>query len=254
MGVQVYGNFTGSLSNGGETLILRDAAGNIVTMVDYDDENGWSREADGLGQSLELIASNSDPGAAASWKASGAPGGSPGQGNSTAAIHAVRLNEIFASGSPTNVAGASDWLELYNSGATTVNLAGWSVSDDSNPRRFVFLAGVQLAAGAYLQVWCDAATNQAGLHTGFALSASEESVFLYDANTNRVDAVTYGLQIPTHSIGRGEAVSSWTLTLPTPGARNEEVALSTKQAPIVPLPQSFLPPGEIGKSHPRHPL
>ena len=223
--VRVYGNFTGTLSNGGEMLILRDPAGNIVTMVDYDDENGWPREADGLGQSLELIALNGDVGAASSWKASGVAGGSPGQANSAASLHAVRLNEIFANGNATNAAGSADWIELYNSGATTVNLAGWSVSDDSNPRRFVFPAGIQLAAGAYLQVWC--ATNSPGLQTGFALSANEESVFLYDANTNRVDAVTYGLQIPTHSIGCGEAVATWTLTVPTPGARNEEVALST---------------------------
>src|SRR5690606_28986585 len=39
--VQVHGYFTGSLGNGGEIIALRDAAGAIVTLVAYDDENGW---------------------------------------------------------------------------------------------------------------------------------------------------------------------------------------------------------------------
>jgi len=43
-----------------------------------------------------------------------------------------------------------DWIELYNASASTVNLADLSLSDDALlPRRWVFPAGVTLAAGAY---------------------------------------------------------------------------------------------------------
>lgn len=224
--VQVQGRFEGALSNGGETLILRDADGNVVTMVDYDDENAWPKAADGTGRSLELHDVNGDPGAAANWLASSAPGGSPAAQNSSAGSYAIRLNEIFASGNPTNSTAASDWIELHNSGLTSVDLSGWSITDDSNPRRFVFPSGTQLAAGGYLQLWCDTNTTAAGLHTGFGLNSREETVLLYDSNTNRVDAVTYGLQLPGFSIGRSELNATWTLTLPTAAARNEDSGLS----------------------------
>ena len=67
--VQVAGAFSGTLSNGGEPLILRDEAGNVVTMVEYDDENGWATAADGTGQSLELIDAHGEAGAVSNWKA-----------------------------------------------------------------------------------------------------------------------------------------------------------------------------------------
>jgi hypothetical protein len=73
-------------------------------------------------------------------------------------------------------------------------------------------------------VWCDSATNSSGLHTGFALGKGGETVSLFDANTNRVDALTFGLQLTDYTVGRvGE---DWVLTSPTPGAANATVALA----------------------------
>src|SRR5687767_2059228 len=81
--VQIVDAFSGTLRDGGETLILRDEAGNVVTMVEYDDENGWATAADGSGQSLELIDAHGEAGAVSNWKASGTSGGSPGNANSS---------------------------------------------------------------------------------------------------------------------------------------------------------------------------
>ena len=51
----VVGNYTGTLSNGGEKVRLRDDIGNKVDEVCYYDGGHWSKYADGYGSSLELI-------------------------------------------------------------------------------------------------------------------------------------------------------------------------------------------------------
>lgn len=61
---------SGALSNGGEDIILMDAQGNMVDVVDYENGGDWPIEANGEGSSLELCdpdRDNSDP---ANWKAS----------------------------------------------------------------------------------------------------------------------------------------------------------------------------------------
>jgi len=118
-----------------------------------------------------------------------------------------------------------DWVELRNSSGGAVNLAGWSLSDDSNPRKFVFPAGTSIAAGGFLVVWCDTNSVAPGLHTQFALSRDGDSIFLYDANTNRMDAVGFGLQLANRTIGH--VAGAWTLTQPTPGTANLATALSS---------------------------
>jgi hypothetical protein len=196
-------------------------------MVEYDDENAWPKGADGSGYSLELLDVSGDAGAPANWSVSVEVGGSPGEANGSFTPRTVRLNEIFASGNATNVVSASDWVELHNTGTETVDLSGWSLTDDSDPRRYVFPAGTQIGAGGFLRVWCDANVSGGGLRTGFGLNSREETVLLYDANTNRVDAVSYGIQVPEFSIGRSEVDGTWTLNVATPEARNEDAGLSS---------------------------
>ena len=67
------------------------------------------------------------------------------------ALGDVVLNEIMAENLSTVTNGGTlpDWIELRNHGASATNLAGWSLSDDSNPRKFVFPANTPLAAGGY---------------------------------------------------------------------------------------------------------
>ncbi|MGK4277539.1 lamin tail domain-containing protein, partial [Escherichia coli] len=46
-----------------------------------------------------------------------------------------------------------DWVELFNPGPTDVELGGWSLSDDGDPRKFVFpaatLPGRRICAGRH---------------------------------------------------------------------------------------------------------
>lgn len=72
----VLGEFSGSLSNGGEWLQVQNAAGTVLTSFAYDDMAPWPAKADGLGLSLER-SGLAEAGSASSWRASMAVGGSP---------------------------------------------------------------------------------------------------------------------------------------------------------------------------------
>ncbi len=226
--VIVQGRFTGSLDNGGERLALLDRDGNIVTSLDYNDAGGWPTAADGSGASLQMINVFGEPDDPANWQASPQPAGSPGVAdNLTAPPPVVRLNEIAAlnAGSVANGTNFPDWVELHNASPDAADLTDWSLTDDGNPRKFVFPPGTTLAAGAFLVVWCDADTNAPGLHSGFALDADGESVFLFNASTARVDAISFGRQLADFTIGRID--SEWRLTLPTPNATNRAAATAS---------------------------
>ena len=226
-GVSVFGHYTGNLDNGGERIAILDRNGQVVTAVHYDDEDGWPTAPDGGGYSLEIIDTNGDPNAPANWRASAAVNGTPGSPSTAPAAGNVVLNEIAAEnlGSVTNGGLFPDWIELYNRGSNTVSLADWSLSDDSNARKFVIPSGTNLPAGGYLVIWCDTATNAPGLHTGFALGRNGETVSLFDNATNRVDAFTFGLQLPNHTVGR--VGGNWQLTVPSPNTTNIAVTLAS---------------------------
>ncbi len=225
-GVPVAGFFGGSLANEGERVALLDPTGRTVSAVTYADSYPWPTTADGLGPSLELIDPFADPNDPANWQPSTQPNGSPGAANGTPLAPTVRLNELYAANNTTT--SGSDWLELHNPGATPLSLAGWSVSDNTDPRRFVFPAETTIPAAGYLVLWCDTVTSQPGLHAGFGLGDQSETVTLYNASTTRVDAVTYGPQIPGFTLGRVDATApAWTLTEPTPGAPNEPATLGS---------------------------
>jgi hypothetical protein len=219
-GTTVFGYYGGNLNNGGELVALVDASGNVVTEVTYNNKGGWPTAADGGGYSLELIDPYGDLNSPANWRASSVPNGTPGFAPVTPSLGNVVLNEIAADNqtSVPNGGGYPDWLEIHNGGANSTNLINWSLSDSGNARSFVFSNTTTIAAGGYLVVWCDTNTAAPGLHTGFALSKSGENVFLYDANTNRVDAVSFGQQISDLTLGRVNGL--WQLTTPTPNAPN----------------------------------
>lgn len=244
-GVAVFGWFADKLANGGERLALKDAQGRTVVSVDYDDENGWPTEPDGRGPTLELVDPEGDPDDPANWRPSTVLFGTPGQAPSPPpAPSPVRLNELMADNRSAvpHSGGWPDWVELYNAGSDPVDLTGWSLSDDGNPRKFVFTQGPVLPAGGYLVVWCDSATNDpVGLCTGFALDRQGESLFLYDPAGHRADAVSFGLQVPDLSLGRVD--DEWHLTVPTPGGPNVPAPVASQTNLVLNEWLANAPPG-----------
>ena len=110
----------GTLSNGGESIVLVDAAGTFADSVAYDDGNGWPTAADGDGPSLilcDLSADNNDP---ANWQAST---------TGTGVFAGVNMDEeIFASPEAANSCatdpqvGFADTNETVNENVGTVQV------------------------------------------------------------------------------------------------------------------------------------
>src|SRR5262249_39580155 len=215
--------FSGKLAQAGERVAIKDAMGRTVFAVNFSNAGGWPIPP--VGYSLELNDPAGDPDDPANWRVGARAHRPPRKNLRGPALGAVRLNEIMALNSSTLTNGGTtpDWIEIVNTGATTVNLAGWSLSNDGNPRKFVFPSPTSLAAGGYLLVYCDSQTNAPGLHTRFALSGQGDHVFLYDALSRRVDGVSFGPQVPDFSLGRIDG--TWQLTLPTPKAPNQPAEL-----------------------------
>src|SRR2546423_81169 len=66
----------------------------------------------------------------------------------------------------------SDWIEIYNSAATNVNLAGWALTDDpTHATRWIF-PSTNLTAKGFMVVFASSknrAVAGAELHTDFSL-------------------------------------------------------------------------------------
>lgn len=78
--VPVLGQWVGGkLSNGGERVVLRDPASNVIHDFTYNDASPWPVEADGGGPSLEVINVDGNYDDPNNWKASGLQG-TPGSG------------------------------------------------------------------------------------------------------------------------------------------------------------------------------
>ena len=108
------------------------------------------------------------------------------------------INEIMASND--NVATDEfgeydDWIEVYNTGLSFINLGDYYLSDDINILDKYNFPSITLAPNEYFIVWADDdEEDQGDNHATFKLSASGEAVYLSDANFNLVDGLTFGEQ------------------------------------------------------------
>ncbi len=116
------------------------------------------------------------------------------------------INEFMASNSATafdTFGEFDDWIEIYNNGSTSVNMAGYMLSDNHNrPDKFIFPSGTILGPDQYIVVWADNAPQQGPLHADFGLSASGEEVILSRPDTSTVDYFVFGEQATDISEGR----------------------------------------------------
>ena len=103
----------------------------------------------------------------------------------------VRLNEVLpknSDGCPDEVNERNDWVELYNTSNAAVDLAGYSLTDDTaSPRKSVIPEGVTIAAKSALLFWADDSPDQGKTHLAFKFKAKVEEVVLYDADARQVD-------------------------------------------------------------------
>ncbi|HUT93242.1 MAG TPA: Ig-like domain-containing protein [Thermoguttaceae bacterium] len=76
----VAGEFSGSLSNEGERIVLVDADGAVIHDFSYDDEDGWPTGADGEDYTLQIKEVSGEYNDPDNWEASAGKGGTPGTG------------------------------------------------------------------------------------------------------------------------------------------------------------------------------
>jgi hypothetical protein len=184
-----------------DAVLLSDAEGELVDVADWEDGDApvgksWGRIPNGTGDFKTLSTPTS---AAANIDNTVAPPPT-----------AVVINELVAKAADDG----DDWLELYNSGESEVDLSGWTVGDAGGDS-YALVDGTVLAAGAYLVL--------------------EKSAF--DFGLGKADSLTLknleGTWVDATSWVDGDAPkgSSWgrfpdgtgsfqTLTSPTKGAEN----------------------------------
>ncbi len=138
----------------------------------------------------------------------------------------VVINEFVASnqsGAQDESGGFADWVELHNTSAQAISLAGWYLSDDqSNPLRWRIPAGISIPAGGYLIIWTDADSLDGPLHTNFRLSAAGEDLVLSNSAGQLVDLVNFPLQITDTAYARiPNGTGPFTYRVPTFAANNQ---------------------------------
>ena len=127
----------------------------------------------------------------------------------------------------------SDWIEIYNSGTSSVDLGSWSLSDNENiPDKWKFPEGTIILPDSYLVVLADELSEviqSKHLHTNFKLSGDGEFLGLFDKDGNSRSAFNkkYPKQYNFYSYGistdSGEEVY---FSRPTPGSRNSGPSFS----------------------------
>ncbi|HCC31607.1 MAG TPA: hypothetical protein DEQ03_16390 [Marinilabiliales bacterium] len=127
----------------------------------------------------------------------------------------VVINEINYKSATTHDCG--DWVELFNTTNSRLDLSGWVFKDGDNAHGFVFPQGTFIDAGGFLVLYEDDVkfkliypnlTNVVGAFE-FGLSGTEDALRLYDIQGNLTDSVLYMSDDPWPSISddKGETLS-----------------------------------------------
>ena len=117
-----------------------------------------------------------------------------------------------------------DWIELYYNTEHTINLAGYSLTDNlSEPYMWVF-PNIEISGEGFLLIWADNDQEDGPLHTNFKLTSDGEDIGLYDINGNLIDGLSFDAQSEDISYGRvTDGMNEWQFfENPTPGISNEE--------------------------------
>lgn len=136
------------------------------------------------------------------------------------------VNELMASNRTTiqdEWGEYGDWIEIYNSNPSPVNLEGLLLTDNPQTPDKWELPSVEIAGHGHLLIWADGDTTQGALHAAFKLSAGGEYVGLDERDgVVPIDRLSFGAQNADISYGRlPDGGSDWTtMSTPTPGTSN----------------------------------
>jgi hypothetical protein len=117
----------------------------------------------------------------------------------------IYINEILASNLAADYDATTsdypDWIEIFNSSASLVNIGGYYLTTDpENVKMWKIPDGFTVPANGYVAFWADESnvTN----HTNFELSKEGGFIGLYSSTGIVSDSFSYGFQIRDISFGR----------------------------------------------------
>ena len=162
----------------------------------------------------------------------------------------LKINEYSCSNiaGPTDAYGQQeDWVELYNTTATNINLTGWYLSDKaSNPTKWQIPSGT-INANGFKMVYCSGRNTVNGqeLHPNFKLTQTDnEWILISNTLGTIVDSIKIvRLTKSNHSVGRStNGAIDWKLfTTPTPNANNTGAVNFYTPTPVMSLASGFYP-------------
>ena len=144
----------------------------------------------------------------------------------------MRINEVLVINEDNFVddyGKRHGWIELFNTSAGTVNIAGCFLTDDkNNPKKYPIPKGdvlTQIPPHQHTLFWADGEPNRGTFHVNFTLDPSKENyIALYDADgKSLIDEITIpAAQKPDVSYGRIiDGKEEWAqLTKVTPSINN----------------------------------
>jgi hypothetical protein len=163
-------NTLSSLANGGELVTLLAADNSTIHSFIYDDIDNWPSLADGQGASMEVIDTNGDYGDPLNWLPSRDVGGTPGSADPLlASPSSLRVTEIMYN--PV-VGTGSEFMELINSGTTTIDLANYRLIEGVE-FDFTLASSTMIAPGERIVI----ATNAAEFNSVYGNLSAVVGVF-----------------------------------------------------------------------------
>lgn len=142
------------------------------------------------------------------------------------------INEFMASNANDtvdNFGDHDDWIEIYNPGSDTIDVAGWYFSDEiMDPGKWQITSGTSstvISPGEYKIFWADKEPEQGADHLDIKLSIDGEEIILSQASAGTFficDSISFGAQTSDVSYGRApDASPNWIFFIATtPGASN----------------------------------
>lgn len=176
-----------------------------------------------------------------------------------AAADTVVINEINYNSHDDYESG--DWVEIYNAGATDVDLTGWTYSDEDDSHVFAFPDGAILRSGEYL-VAAQETARFSTVHPGvsnvvgdadFGLAGGGELVRIFDASGAIADSLTYDDKAPWPEEADAQG---YTLALTDPTCDNHlpECWNASAQMNGTPGVPNFPPVTSVERETPETPL
>lgn len=168
----IYGAIP-ALNNDGDSLLLKDSYGNIVDAVAWEGggtggvPTGWgstTAPSAATGSTIVRSSVTTDTNTYADWTTAANNGNPQTQ---TSGIIKVVFSEVFYDTPGTD--SVEEWIELYNNSTSTVDISGWTITDNNGTgATYTIPSGHSIAAGGHFTI----AINSTGFLALYSYNAN----------------------------------------------------------------------------------